>query len=353
MIPAWLETLDFAQKHNIKVMLEHGLLTPHIANDANKLQELAQLIDSVKQHPALESYYLFDEPKQSDLDSVGKMVQFIRERDPNHFCFVNMLPVHAVPGYAVPLKPGEDPSKTYVEFLKEYITKVKPDLLSYDYYNFLKNASGAPEDHGMYFVNLSLIRDVARAAKIPFINIIQACTFDKTWRRPTASELRWQVYTTLAYGGKGISYFLYWGPSRYGGIYQDGKVCHELLEPIVQLNKEMTQMSSTLMSLESEHVFNTEPISGTQSTIPQWSPVQLLSKGKYVLGLFSRERKTNYFMLVNSDYRAGATARFKVSGRNLSVYQPKEDKWTNVAAGADGAYSVNLAAGDGRLFHFE
>ena len=34
--------------------------------------------------------------------------------------------------------------------------------------------------------------------------------------------MRWLVYTTLAYGGKGISYFLYWGPKAYGGLYQDG-----------------------------------------------------------------------------------------------------------------------------------
>ncbi len=156
MIPAWRETLDFAAKHKIKIMLEHGLLTPKIANDPDKLKELEQLILQVKDHPALESYYLFDEPKASDFAAVAKLVDFIRERDPKHFSFVNMLPLHAVPGYAVPCQPGVDPSKTYMQFLKDYITAVKPDLLSYDYYNFLRKPSGEPEDLLGYFVNLAL-----------------------------------------------------------------------------------------------------------------------------------------------------------------------------------------------------
>lgn len=223
MIPGWTETLDFAAKHNMTVMLEEGRLTPHIANSPEKLKELEQVIEKVKNHPALGCYYLFDEPKAGDIPAVAKLVSFIRERDPKHFAFVNMLPMYAVPGYAVPYQPGVDPSKIYMDFLTDYIEVVKPDVLSYDYYTFCRKPSGEPEDLLGYFINLALIREAARKANIPFINIIQSCTFEKNWRQPTAEELRWQVYTTLAYGGRGISYFLYWGPKRYGGIYQDGK----------------------------------------------------------------------------------------------------------------------------------
>ncbi len=120
MIPASEEALDFAAKHNIKVMLEHGRLTPTIASDPEKLNELVQVIERVKDHPALECYYLFDEPVAKDIPKVSKLVSLIREIDPKHFCFVNMLPVQGVPGYAVPIEPGVDPSKTYAKFLKNY-----------------------------------------------------------------------------------------------------------------------------------------------------------------------------------------------------------------------------------------
>lgn len=43
MVPAWQETLDIAAKNKQKILLEHGLLTPGIANDPAKLHELEQL----------------------------------------------------------------------------------------------------------------------------------------------------------------------------------------------------------------------------------------------------------------------------------------------------------------------
>ncbi len=36
LVPAWIEALDFAEKHGIKVMLEHGLLHPETAYSKEK-----------------------------------------------------------------------------------------------------------------------------------------------------------------------------------------------------------------------------------------------------------------------------------------------------------------------------
>jgi 2-isopropylmalate synthase len=49
-------------------------------------------------------------------------------------------------------------------------------------------------------------------------NIIEASIIEPSWRLVNKNELRFLVYTTLAYGGRGISYFLYWGPKSYGGL---------------------------------------------------------------------------------------------------------------------------------------
>lgn len=354
MIPAWEETLAFAQKHNMKVMLEHGRLTPTIANDQQKLDELGQVIDRVKNNPALECYYLFDEPKASDFPALAKMVDVIRGRDPNHFCFINMLPMHAILGYAVPNKPGADPCQAYKQFLNEYIKQVKPDVLSYDYYEFLQEQTGKPKDLGFYFLNLSIVRDAARAAKIPFVNIIQSCTFDKTFRLPTANELRWQVYTTLAYGGRGISYFLYWGPKKFGGVYRDGEVCNDLLQPIVQLNKELKQLSATMMQLTSAEVFNTQPMPTLSAPIPELSPVKILTPGPYVLGLFSSAKSTraDHFMLVNTNYKEASTAQVKVQGKTLSQFDRATGEWRSIARNEAGVADIHIEPGDGALFRF-
>ena len=100
----------------------------------------------------------------------------------------------------------------YREHLKQFIETVKPDLISYDHYHFLKDKDGQPLTASQYFLNLALIRDGGLEAGKPFLNIIQANTIEKSWRLPNAQEMRFLVFTTMAYGGRGISYFTYWGP---------------------------------------------------------------------------------------------------------------------------------------------
>ena len=106
----------------------------------------------------------------------------------------------------------------YQDHLKKYLEIVKPDLISYDHYHFLKTRDG-----DQYFLNLALIRQAAIQARKPFLNIIQASTVEPSWRLPNDRELRFLAFTTMAYGGRGISYFLYWGSKSQGGLYQDGK----------------------------------------------------------------------------------------------------------------------------------
>jgi hypothetical protein len=77
-------------------------------------------------------------------------------------------------------------------------------------------------DGNQYFLNLALVRLAAIDAGKPFLNIIQASQIEKAWRVPNAAETRFLIFTTMAYGGRGISYFTYWGPKSYGGLYQDG-----------------------------------------------------------------------------------------------------------------------------------
>ncbi len=55
-------------------------------------------------------------------------------------------------------------------------------------------------------LNLALIRQAAEKAQLPFLNIAQTWTWTPSMRVPNADEMRYLVYTTLAYGAPGISY---------------------------------------------------------------------------------------------------------------------------------------------------
>lgn len=359
------EGLDVARKYGLRAMLTNRLLKPATLDDADKRKELDALIERVKDHPVLEAYHLRDEPGAGAFPGLGKLVAYLKEHDPKHPAYINLFPTYASEkqlgvtaadaklgqvGYPKGLKGVTSDNKVvlaYREHLKQYMEIVKPDLISYDHYHFFKEKDGP-----QYFLNLALIRAEAIEANVPFLNIIQGGNFLKVWRLPTADEIRWLVFTTMAYGGRGISYFTYWGPKSYGGLYQDGKPS-PLASQVASINAEIEKFGPTLMSLDSLGVYHTEPLPLGTEAIPIDAPVQINSSGEFVLGLFGQKNSIKTFMIVNRNYRNSIQAAVKVSilGDKFQELDRKSGTWINsLALGDNGMVKIDLNPGDGRLF---
>jgi len=341
-VPA--DGLDVAQKHGLRAMLQDGLLNPAALDDPAKKAKLDALIDRVKDHPALYAYFLRDEPSAPDFPGLARLVAYLRERDPAHLAYINLFPTYA---NNQQLGTTGDTVTAYREHLRQFIEVVKPALVSYDHYHFFKNRDGDE-----YFLNLGMIRKAALDAGLPFLNIIQASDGEKVWRFPTGDELRWLVYTTLAYGGRGISYFVYWGPASYRGLYCDGKPT-PLAADAAKLNAEVAVLSPQLMALDSLGAYHTAPLPGGAEAVPADSPMRIVGKGEFVLGLFGNGGRVSAFMIVNRDYRTSAAARVQLpqGTRGLQEFDRARKSWQNYARpGASGIITVELKPGDGRLF---
>ena len=140
--------LDVVQRHGLRAMvINQRLLIPE-ALPAPK--ELDALIDSVKTHPAFYGYYLADEPKADEFPALGKLVAHLRERDPAHLGFINLLPTYA---NNAQLGTKGNTVEAYAEHLRKYVEIVRPGLISYDHYQFT-NAGDNPQ----YFLNLDMKR---------------------------------------------------------------------------------------------------------------------------------------------------------------------------------------------------
>jgi len=362
--------LDAAARHGLRSMLQSPLLQPEVLDDSAKRSELDALIERVKNHPALEAYHLTDEPGAGAFPAWGRLVSYLRERDPAHLAYINLFPTYANEqqlgvsadaaerarvGYPTDYAGVETSDQTvlrYREHLKQFVAVVDPDLISYDHYHFLKDANGLPKDGKQYFLNLGLIRLMAQEAGKPFLNIIQANTIEKSWRLPNANELRWLVFTTMAYGGRGISYFTYWGPKSYNGLYQDGQAM-PLLQPVVALNREIEEFGPVLMELDSLGAYHTAPLPYGAEAMPNPGSVQIVGPGEFVVGLFGKNRRPSSFMIVNRDYRQKQTARVRVliPGSKLQELDRQTGEWTQGRAlGRKRIVEVKLAPGDGRLF---
>lgn len=362
-VPA--EGLDVAARHHLRAMLTSDLLRPELLEDAAKRAQLDALIRRVKTHPAMEAYFLTDEPSAGAFAGWGKLVAYLRQRDPAHLAYINLFPTYAneqqlavsvadaersntrCPTNLAGVGPENKVVLRYREHLRRFVETVQPDLISYDHYHFFKNHDGKE-----YFLNLALIRLAAREAKRPFLNIIQADTIEKSWRLPNATEMRWLVFTTLAYGGRGISYFTYWGPAAYNGLYVDGKPA-PLLKAVAALNAELPRFGAALMELDSLGVYHTAPLPLGGEAIPVTAPVQITSEGNFVLGLFGKSGRATAFMVVNRNYQQASEATLKVSlrGRRLEELDRQTGRWTKgQVLGRERILKVPLAPGDGRMF---
>lgn len=347
--------LEVAQRHGLRGLLTDPLLAPASLADPG---ELDALIRRVKDHPALYAYHLIDEPSAELFPALGKLVAHLRERSPDQLAYINLFPTYAnnqqlgVPGECVP---------AYMEHLRQFVDVVRPALLSYDHYQFTNSG-----DNGQYFLNLALIRQQAQAAGLPFLNIVQASNWvpgsaasPSAPRIPTPHEMRYLVYTTLAYGAQGISYYVYCYPNHEGGIAKADRTPTELYHALKPLNREFVAIATELQPMSSLGVFHT----GMQppGTIPlppdapfQFSPALPAKEyhaGVRVEGLLlatfghSRKGAPSHAVVVNLDYKAPQKLSLRGAAA-LEVFDADTRQWSPVGGSLA---ELTLPEGAGKL----
>jgi hypothetical protein len=360
-----IERLEVAKKNGLKVILGNELINPASLRDPIKLKKLDSLIEKVSKYKNLEGYFITDEPTEDKLNNYIELVSYLRRKDPSRLMYFNMPPTFALkeqPGLSVSQlnkrgiryprhlhKVGENNKvvMSYLSYLRKNLDVIKTDLISYDHYPFFGSSNSTE-----YFLNLALISQAARESNKPFLNIIQASRYLKVWRLPTVKEMKFQIYTTLAYGGKGISYFVYWGSREEEALYRDG-VASPLAKNMSVINLELKKIGSVLMSLNLQSVYHTVPVPYGGQKIPSTSPVKVLSKSEALVSIFGENGKNNVFLITNRSYtdKQDVEIGLKINGGRIQELSRKTGEWVLVEkVKANRKFNLTLEAGDGRLF---
>jgi len=283
------------------------------------------LIDRVKKHPAFYSYYIIDEPSATTFKDLGKLTSYLRERDPAHMPYINLFPTYA---NNAQLGTSGDTAAAYREYLRQFVDVVKPMLLSWDNYQFYKNHDG-----NQYFLNLAMIRSKAQEANLPFLNIVQAASWEPGVRVPVPDEMRFLVYTTIAYGAQGISYYVYYAVNHKGGLANADGTTTALYDAVKPLNHEFVQIVSQLQPLHSTGVYHTslkepgcEPLPADAVFKIDAAQSKLMPRG-LLLGNFGKDQKPTHLIVVNLDYKTGVTATI-LGPENLEQFDASSGKWT-------------------------
>jgi len=353
------EQLDVAQRHGLRAMLQNPLFsprhTPAVLDDPAQREKLDALIKRVRNHPALYCYHVIDEPSAKDFPALGRLIAYLRQQDPAHLAFINLFPTYARNDQ---LRTNGDTVHAYQEYLNQYTKIVQPALVSYDHYQFA-NPGDLPE----YFLNLALIRRAAQDSGVPFLNVVQACSWGPSKRIPNGDEMRYLVYTTLAYGGQGISYFVYLAAGDLSGaIAQPDGTPTELYHALKPLNHEFVAIAKEVEPLRSLAVYHTgmQPLGA--EPLPARAPFRLdppQASLAYeprervrgiMLGYFGATDQPSHVLVVNLDYKSEVVAPLVGPG-SLETFDAGNGVWTAAAVkGAAGtATKLCLPPGGGKL----
>ena len=285
------------------------------------------LVAQVKDHPALFGYYLRDEPSAGIYHGLTRWAESLRTIDPTVRPYINLFP-----NYASVEQMGV---KTYEEYVEAFLTTVHPPFLSYDHYALMEGGSL----RSGYFENLETIRAAARRHGISFWNIVLA-NAHFNYAEPTLAGLRFQVYTTLAYGARGISYFTYFTPDignyRLAPIDPSGEKT-PTWAMLRQINMQIHSLGGTYIQLNNLNVFHHPDIPVGSSDISSSCHLEEIGGGSFVIGEFEDPENQPYLIIVNKDLQRSVRfmVKFKQPGQILrfspytGALQPTggEDNW--------------------------
>jgi hypothetical protein len=287
------ETLQTCRKAGIRAIVSDARINKYdwARLDENTARSNAlAAIRAVRKNPSLYGYYLRDEPGADMFSGLGAMASLVRQEAPGAWAYINLFPNYA--------NTGQLAAPSYEEYLEKFVSTCHPTQLSYDHYALMDDGSL----RGGYWNNLEQMRAVAKKHGLPFWNIVLAVGHF-SYREPSAADLRFEVFSSLAYGARGIAFFTYFAPQvgNYRGAAID-QFGHPTLTwgNLQNVNLQIQKLAPTLLELTSDDTyhFGTVP-SGCHG--PATNSLVTAIGGDIAVGDFTHSDGTRYVMLVNEN----------------------------------------------------
>jgi hypothetical protein len=349
-IPA---ALDVSAGAGLDYIATDGVLQNRIGTGVGNIpNRIRDIVNAIGNHSALAGLNVFDEPDSSQFERVALARQTLSQLAPRLLPYVN---AHA--SYAGPTEWG---TPTYEEYISDLIDVVRPPVLSFDHYPLL--AGGAVTED--YFFNWSVIaRQRALHSGFPlrtwaFIQSVDFTSVNGDRRRPTETEILWQVNVSLAYGARGIMYFTYWTPpgAAFGRalVTREGELT-DLYDAATRVNEYLGSVGNILLDLtpQSTTHANEDPLPlGAQPFVPN-DFVAATGGDPVILGLSRGPLATHRFLLVSNrffDRAAVADLQFTNTVHSVFLFDPATGAFNQVKLSDPRNVRVDLAPGAARLY---
>ena len=297
-----LDALKYAEENDIGYLARSRAIRS-IPDD--ELELMDGLLDDFTDSPALKGVLVYDEPGAGQFDRLRVLNEKFKELYPDLMFYVNLFPTYS----SLDQRDG----RTYKAYIDEYIEKVKTDYISYDHYPLMQASQGSyvKED---YLYNLEVVSNAAKKADIPFWVFIQSMGF---WvagaqnRVPDESDIRWQVYNSLAFGAKAIQHFTYWTPLQDDvTVFSEAMITKDgertpIYDAVKNVNHEILNFDHIYLNFDHVGVMtfpenNAPPELYIENRLEQFAPVKSVdSEHPIVIGCFEDKDGNQAIIVVN------------------------------------------------------
>lgn len=196
--------LDECQKYDLQLIVRDPRL--HWDGAAENPEEYRKKLRvstaDFGRHPATYGFFVGDEPvTEKQFKDCEAALRIQKEENPGLTGFLNFVP------YWHGIENDLFGGKSFDDWAREFVNQSGCKMISYDCYSQLN-----PEHSGTdgYFINLHKFTKATQAAGIPLWTTLLSVGHFR-YRVPTEDDLRWQLYSAVASGVKGIHWFFFYG----------------------------------------------------------------------------------------------------------------------------------------------
>lgn len=203
-----LEVLDECEKQGLKMIICDFRTRFQVYEHSGEKyyeEKFRQAYEDFGHHPATFGFAVGDEPVKSQWQAAIGAIKVQLRIAPELTPYLNLYPHW--PGRDYVEMMGTDDRLEYMKMIDELLTESKAPVIGYDHYTQCMQ-EGQNQEGGidMYFSDLDIYHRVTKKHDVP-LYVTQLATGHYWYRVPTEDDIRWQIYTALAHGARGIFWF--------------------------------------------------------------------------------------------------------------------------------------------------
>lgn len=301
----------------LKIADRHNELT-----DQQIDENVRQLAEATRESPACIGYYIRDEPGATHFAYLAKIVSAVKKHAPGKLAYINLFPGYATLGAT---DTSQLQTATFTEYLERYVREVHPQFISYD--NYMVQYSQDLHEAGQaaaYFRDLIEVRRVALEHGLPFWNIVSSNQIRPTSSIPSPANMLLQAWTTLAAGGRGVSWYKYSGVKGYEYSPLDVAGRRSVTWSYLQMvNRQLGVIGPIVNTLKSTGIYFAGPMAMDAPKLPGRIVRAVDANARAMIGEFESHDGLGHVIVVNLSLSKSAKIKMDlVDARPLEMYSP-------------------------------